>query len=71
MFDRRLCNLGQFRIPRIVYTENLNKLDSKYEPLHDKTNKMTVRPAKTQIILFVLLCTRSAFHEGVLYRTRS
>ena len=29
----------------------INKIKMKIEPQHDKTNKMTVRPAKTQISL--------------------
>ena len=35
------------------YEENCSRFDSSitYDPVHDKTNKMTVRPVKTQINL--------------------
>ena len=34
------------------------QLVSEYEPLHDKTNKMTMRPAKTQISLGIRLSSK-------------
>ena len=39
--------LTDFFIPVIVYIFDLGRLP--YEPPRDKTNKVTVRPAKTQI----------------------
>ena len=47
-----LCN-SQWALPVVANARNQQSqpscLPSLYEPLHDKTNKMTVRPAKTQI----------------------
>ena len=46
---------GLFRWFVNLLLSNLNfhqlKMKSKYEPLYDKANKMTVRPAKIQISL--------------------
>ena len=36
-----------------------------FEPRHDKTNKMTVRPAKTQISLIRFFAVRSMGSEGL------
>ena len=37
---------------------------TKYEPRHDKTNKMSVRPAKTQVSLVRVFAVRSTGSQG-------
>ena len=38
-------------VKQTIYGLSLSKRRKAYEPPHDKANKMTVRPAKTQISL--------------------
>ena len=47
--DRFSCDVAHFTVLNDVHNEALGT----YEPRHDKTNKMSVRPAKTQISLSI------------------
>ena len=51
MYDLRFTSIS-FSKKNVIFSPNINDVEYMvlHEPLHDKTNKMSVRPAKTQII---------------------
>ena len=60
IFDKRWqktnqINMTKYPTLQIFQQRNMPKNDTvkTFEPPHDKTNKMTVRPAKTQISLSI------------------
>ena len=49
--DQELSELGPHCLPRPVWKFRIISVNAVNEPRHDKTNKVAVRPAKTQISL--------------------
>ena len=50
-FCRVVAHLFYDHIHEAMWEEHSGRYNPRYEPQHDKTNKMSVRPAKTQISL--------------------
>ena len=56
VFAERRCRFLGFDVRRLIYTSAIvlkliTSVVASIEPRHNKTNKMSVRPAKTQISL--------------------
>ena len=65
--SEKIGQTAQIEPPQLIWTPDPKILDLplwdtlKYEPPHDKTNKMTVHPAKTQISLGIHpVCSESS-----------